>query len=1088
LGLEIRNVRNFPIRHENLVSFSGVNVYMPPTSLFMKKKAVSIEIDKPIFVLNDGLLKRKAEGGLGSAFVVHRVRIRDGELNFRGRDIQCQMLNFNLQSGSMAEGMAFRIDSPHLKVTLPISGEPVTLEGSLVGAAHQQGSSWRISQFAWQTREIFFNLNGRVFTDGTYKFNASAQGNPGNMLRPLLGELTVMGLTYADAKIVRNVNGKLQVIADFTSPACRIKENPCSNLAGKLSWNSQSRYLELEAACDTPLARTVVRLGSKNRETSIAVQDLPAAFIARMLDISRDAPLKGIVRRGTLEIDRNFLKGVVELDDAPGHPLSQPFVARGRIDFLRDKKARQSTFSGQRLRFNGGEISISGKTDSRARTTSIRIGAAMKELENMAAYSAYYLGINLLPWKLSGGGGSFELELNRSPGRKRIDSRFRLADFQASRQPIAALQGEVRFTPARTAGDFTISASDLRSKVDLVIEAGKTSFHFREVAGEAKKITRILGMDLDLKGRVAGDFTYCSGRALKEPEVAGRFTAAQLTFLGLALNQVQSSLSSNLQNIHLNGLGFLYKGGRAQGEVGIDFATRHFDLRGRIDDVDVAQLHAEFSGRADLEIDGRGEFLKDPLEISYRLHDMFFYRDRGFSVSGKAKILTDFSDFLLTTSGEVANPAGISPFAIEFGRRGQRYSGSFNFNLMDLDLLIPWKNNAGSMRLIGQIYSGSAGGINSRGVGIFSGRTLSLPNFSHSLDNFQGTVTFVNKSFSLQSVNGEIGGGKVEGNGQLLLDGSGLRSLTFNFQGRDLRLYPMDRASCLVHPDLTLKYEQKRLLLSGTMNFQSVEWQREIDERIVFSTHSELTTAESRIKEMLRLDIAMNSENILMNNSLGRIRGRFALRLTGTASFPILSGTCEGSQGEIYFSGRPFNVLKAKLVFNNKFFIDPLIRIESEAFIQNYRIRFDIHGSASHAKPELAASPPLPTQDILALVSLGELFKRSGSAEVSSQQSSTAMVSAKLTEDIQNRANQLLGINLLRIDPVLPGQSSVDTSRLTIGKTIGKDLIVVYSTNLSTSRQEILYLQYQLSPAISLIAMRNEEGRYSLDLRLRSRR
>jgi translocation and assembly module TamB len=98
------------------------------------------------------------------------------------------------------------------------------------------------------------------------------------------------------------------------------------------------------------------------------------------------------------------------------------------------------------------------------------------------------------------------------------------------------------------------------------------------------------------------------------------------------------------------------------------------------------------------------------------------------------------------------------------------------------------------------------------------------------------------------------------------------------------------------------------------------------------------------------------------------------------------------------------------------------------------------------------------------------------------------MVTTKLTEEIKNRANKLLGINLLRIDPVLSGQSSVDTSRLTIGKTISKDLVVVYSTNLSTSRQEILYLQYQLSPTISLIAMRNQEGRYSLDLRLRSRR
>jgi autotransporter translocation and assembly factor TamB len=442
----------------------------------------------------------------------------------------------------------------------------------------------------------------------------------------------------------------------------------------------------------------------------------------------------------------------------------------------------------------------------------------------------------------------------------------------------------------------------------------------------------------------------------------------------------------------------------------------------------------------------------------------------------------------LSTSGELLNPTGAAPFSLEISRKAARYSGSFNFKLIDLALLIPWKNNVGTVRLLGQIYSDNAGGINARGVATFSGQTLSLPNFSHSLDNFQGTVTFVNKTFLLQSLTGEMGGGKVEGHGQLVMGPRGLQSMNFNLQGKNLRLYPMDRTSCLVSPDLNLKYLQEKLLLSGTLAFQSIDWQREIDEGFVFSTRSELSTTESKIREMLQLDIGLSCDNILMSNSLGRIRGKFKLRLTGNADFPILNGTCEGTQGEIYFSDRSFNLLKAKLVFNNKFIIDPLITIESEAFIQNYRIRFDIRGSASHAKPELVSSPPLPPQDIMALISLGEVFKRSNSTEVSSQQSSTAMITTKLTEEIKNRANKLLGINLLRLDPYLAGQSSLVASRLTIGKTISKDLVVVYSTNLSTSRQEIVYLQYQLSPAISLIAMRNEEGRYSLDLRLRARR
>jgi len=1089
LGLEIRNIKNFPIQSENLLSFAGVNVYLPPASLFMKKKAIGIEVDRPLFVLNDTLLKGRTAGrGLGSSFIVSRVRIHEGELIFNGRDIQCRLIGFNLQSGNLADGLAFRLDSPHLRVTLPVSGEPVTLEGNLVGQARQEGTTWRINQFSWATREVLFDVNGRIFQDGTFQVRASAKGNPESILRPLLGELAVKGLTYADAQIARNVKGKVQVIADFTSPSCRVMENPCDNLSGRLSWNSQDRFLDLEAAFDTSLARTALRVGSKNREIRVEVHDIPAAYIAGILDIGRDAPLAGIVSRGTLEINRESIRGRADLDATPGRPLNSPFVIKGSIDFLRDKKIKLTTFSGEKLQFNGGQISISGKTNSRDRTSAIQISAEMASLENLTPYAAHYLGIDLLPWKLSRGGGSFHLELDRKPGRKQIDSRFRFSDFLANRQAISSLEGEVRDTPLSTRGAFTITAPDLSSRAELDIAGRQTSIHFRNVAGEARKILRILGMDVSLVGRIRGDFNYRTGKELKEPELTGSFTAPQLSFLGNPLFQVKSSLRSNLQGIVLDGLGFEYKGGQAHADVRIDYGQKRFDLRGRIDGIDASRLHRDFSGRADLEIDGRGEFLRDPLEVSYRFRDMHYYSDRGFSLSGKARILTDFSDFILTTSGEAANPAGVSPFTIEISRKGPRYDGSFNFNLRDLDLLIPWKNNIGNMRLLGQIYSGPDGGLNSRGVAIFSGRTLSLPNFSHSLDNFQGTVTFVNGNFSMQSLSGEMGGGKVEGNGRLLITGNSLRSMAFNLKGRGLRLFPMDRTACVVSPDLTLKYEQRKLLLSGTLDFQSIEWQREIDERIVFSTRSELSTAESKIREMLRLDIALNSENVLMRNSLGRIQGRIKLRLTGNADFPILNGTCEGSQGEIYFSDRPFNVLKAKLVFNNNFFIDPLIHIESEAFIQSYRIRFDIRGSASHAKPELVSSPPLPTQDVLALVSLGETFKRTGSAEVSSQEGSMAMVTTKLTEEIKNRANKLLGINLLRIDPVFSGQSTVDTSRLTIGKTISKDLIVVYSTNLSTTRQEILYMQYQLSPAISLIAMRNEEGRYSLDLRLRSRR
>ena len=247
--------------------------------------------------------------------------------------------------------------------------------------------------------------------------------------------------------------------------------------------------------------------------------------------------------------------------------------------------------------------------------------------------------------------------------------------------------------------------------------------------------------------------------------------------MGYALDQVKSALRSNLKDIDLSGLDFGYKGGRARAEVGIDFGQKKFDLQGRIDGIDVARLHGDFSGRADLEISGRGEFLKDPLEISYRSAKLSISTATADSAStARPSVLTDFSDFRLTSGGEaLISPAGASPFSLDISRQGSRYSGSFNFNLIDLNLLIPWKNNVGSMRLLGQIYSDERRRHQQPRRGHLFRPTLSLPNFSHSLDNFQGTVTFVDKNFSLQSLSGEMGGGKVEGNGQLVIDGGGLQ-------------------------------------------------------------------------------------------------------------------------------------------------------------------------------------------------------------------------------------------------------------------------------------------------------------------------
>ena len=141
-------------------------------------------------------------------------------------------------------------------------------------------------------------------------------------------------------------------------------------------------------------------------------------------------------------------------------------------------------------------------------------------------------------------------------------------------------------------------------------------------------------------------------------------------------------------------------------------------------------------------------------------------------------------------------------------------------------------------------------------------------------------------------------------------------------------------------------------------------------------------------------------------------------------------------------------------------------------------------------KADLKSSPPLPTRDIFTLISVGELFRRPTASELINQvgPGAAGLIASELTEQIKKRTKKILGDYVLTIDPNISNITGpTDTSRLIVGKEVLKDFLIVYATNFSTHRQEVVYIQYQLSPTISLIGMRNEEG-FSVDLRFRKRK
>jgi len=102
------------------------------------------------------------------------------------------------------------------------------------------------------------------------------------------------------------------------------------------------------------------------------------------------------------------------------------------------------------------------------------------------------------------------------------------------------------------------------------------------------------------------------------------------------------------------------------------------------------------------------------------------------------------------------------------------------------------------------------------------------------------------------------------------------------------------------------------------------------------------------------------------------------------------------------------------------------------------------------------------------------------------QSGAASILSDLLQQRVGNRLG-FLGSGLVRIEPFAVGASSNTGTRVTLSEQVTKDLSITYSQDLSSSRQDIILIEYFVTRNTSIQASRDELGNFGLDIRLRKR-
>jgi translocation and assembly module TamB len=464
---------------------------------------------------------------------------------------------------------------------------------------------------------------------------------------------------------------------------------------------------------------------------------------------------------------------------------------------------------------------------------------------------------------------------------------------------------------------------------------------------------------------------------------------------------------------------------------------------------------------------------------------------QSFHVSGK--------DTALSASGSIRYD-GKQPASIREGASGNldlRVNGSVDLQLLQLlDANLHCSGHANvSASIRGTARSPSLNGT----LDIAQG-TLLLASFPNGLSNVNGRIAFNRDRATIQKLTAEAGGGNLTLGGFVSFASAG--PLVYHLQANadNVRLRYMGGVSVTANADLRLTGSSQSSILSGTATLSRVVFNPNTDVGNLLAAFGAPALAPASTNDFvagLHLDIAIESApNLQLSTALSRdVEAEIDLRVRGTPDHPVLLGSISANQGEIKVFGTKYSINRGEVSFQNAVRIEPVLDLDLQTQTRGITVNITISGTVNRLNMVYRSDPPMQPRDIIALLTVGRAPETSTNvsrvqnpSDVSTLQSNASTVLGQAISPAPNRLSKLFGITNVKIDPMVQGiVTNTPQARLTLEQQVSRDLTVTYVTNLSQTSEQIFRVEWALNPQYSLVAVRDENGEFGIDIQYKKR-
>jgi translocation and assembly module TamB len=368
---------------------------------------------------------------------------------------------------------------------------------------------------------------------------------------------------------------------------------------------------------------------------------------------------------------------------------------------------------------------------------------------------------------------------------------------------------------------------------------------------------------------------------------------------------------------------------------------------------------------------------------------------------------------------------------------------------------------------------------------------VAMDGVPNGLSNMSGTLVFNDDRLQVQSLTATTGGGTLKIGGSIRYKNGIYADLTATGDVVRVRLYGL---SATANANLKLQGGPESALLSGTILMTRFGIGQNVDFAAFGSPGGVSAPADpNSAANKIRLDVRVTSAPQLdFQNSYAKLAGSVDLTIRGTAAVPSVLGRIEINDGSATFAGTKYQLQRGEIYFTNPVRIDPIIDLDATAQVENYDITIGLHGTSTNLKPTYRSEPPLSESDVFALLALGrtqeeaQLYQER-QAQQGTDPTTSALLGGALNATVSNRVEKLFGVGSVKIDPAFVGTLGQSSARITVQQQLSRQVTATFATNVNTSAQQLIQVQYDLNHDNSIVVTRDESGVFSIVYKLRRR-